>query len=318
MASGYTNSSVASGTYTISAQPVAATPTFGLAPGTYTSSQSLTLSDTTPGAVIYYTTTGTTPTTSSAQYVTGTPLQISATETVEAIAVASGYTTSAVGSAAYTIGSPTPVISYPTGFAAATGLNLVGGASLTGGVLELTDGGAREARAVWYATPVNVQTFTTQFNFQITPASANIADGFTFTIQNAGTKAVGANGGGLGYQGIGSSVAVKFDLYSNAGEGNDSTGFYTNGAAPTVPALNMTGPGGVNLHSGDVMNANITYNGTTLTLTLTDTVTKASFTASTAINIPTTVGNSTAYVGFTAGTGGTSSTQLISNWTFAN
>jgi len=30
-------------------------------------------------------------------------------------------------------------------------------------------------------------------------------------------------GGGLGYHGIGSSVAVKFDLYNNAGEGSDST-----------------------------------------------------------------------------------------------
>ena len=43
---------------------------------------------------------------------------------------------------------------------------------------------------------------------------------------------------------------------------------------------------------------------TTLTLTLTDSVTKASFTTSTAINIPTTVGSGKAYVGFTAGTGG--------------
>jgi spermidine/putrescine transport system ATP-binding protein len=31
-------------------------------------------------------------------------------------------------------------------------------------------------------------------------------------------------------------VAVKFDLVNNAGEGSDSVGVYTNGAAPTVPA----------------------------------------------------------------------------------
>jgi hypothetical protein len=249
--------------------------------------------------------------------VVGTPLSIGGTETVEAIAVASGYTISAVGSAAYTIGNSTPVVSYPTGFTTSTGFNFLGGASLTGGVLELTNGTARVASSVWYATPVNVQSFTTQFNFQITPAGPNIADGFTFTIQNAGAKAVGANGGSLGYQGIGSSVAIKFDLYSNSGEGADSTGFYTNGAAPTVPALNMTASG-VNLHSGDVLNASITYDGTTLTLILKDTVTNASFTASTAINIPATVGNSTAYVGFTAGTGGQAATQEILNWTFGN
>jgi len=37
-------------------------------------------------------------------------------------------------------------------------------------------------------------------------------------------------------------VAVKFDLFDNAGEGVNSTGFYTNGAAPTVPAWIWQGP----------------------------------------------------------------------------
>ena len=82
--------------YGCSLDPLAASPTMSPAPGTYTSAQSVTLSDTTPGALIYYTLNGTTPTTSSAQYSPGTPLQISATTTVEAIAVASGYSNSAV------------------------------------------------------------------------------------------------------------------------------------------------------------------------------------------------------------------------------
>jgi hypothetical protein len=60
----------------------------------------------------------------------------------------------------------------------------------------------------------------------------------------------------------------------------------------------------VNLHSGDVMHAHLTYDGTTLTLTLTDTVTNATFTAAQAINIPATVLANTAFVGFTGGTGG--------------
>ena len=82
--------------------PVAASPTFSPPPGSYTSAQSVTLTDTTPGAVMYYTTNGTTPTANSAQY-TGTPLQISSTTTVEAIAVASGYQSSPVTNGAYTI-----------------------------------------------------------------------------------------------------------------------------------------------------------------------------------------------------------------------
>ena len=124
-----------------------------------------------------------------------------------------------------------------------------------------------------------------------------------FRIQ--GRMRLARPGGALGYGGIGSSVAIKFDLYNNAGEGADSTGFYTDGAIPTIPALSMAASG-VNLHSTHIMHAHITYDGTTLSLVLTDTVTGASFTASQVINIPATVGGNSAYVGFTAGTGGLS------------
>ncbi len=88
----------------------AATPTFSPAAGTYTSTQTVTISDSTSGATIYYTTNGTTPTTSSTVY--SAPISVSTTETVEAIATASGYTTSPVGSAAYTI----TVNSLPSGW----------------------------------------------------------------------------------------------------------------------------------------------------------------------------------------------------------
>ena len=86
--------------------PQAATPTFSPAAGTYSGAQSVTISDATSGATIYYTTNGTTPTTSSTKY-TG-PITVSSTETLQAIAVATGDANSAVASAAYTIDSSSP------------------------------------------------------------------------------------------------------------------------------------------------------------------------------------------------------------------
>ncbi len=82
----------------------AATPAFSVAAGTYSATQTVTLSDSTTGVTIYYTTNGTTPTTSSTVY--SGSITVSSTETLEAIAVASGYLTSAVASAAYTINLP--------------------------------------------------------------------------------------------------------------------------------------------------------------------------------------------------------------------
>jgi hypothetical protein len=296
--------------------PVAAAPTFSPATGIYTVPQAVTIADATAGAKIYYTTNGTTPTTASTVY-TG-PISVGASETLQAIAVASGFTSSAVSTAAYTIntGTTQPAVNYSTGFTSTANFALVGGPTFAASAMQVTDGGNNEAHAVWYSTPLNVQRFGTDFTFQITPATAQASDGMTFTIQNAGLNAHGGIGGALGYQGIKSSVAVKFDTFNNSGEGVNSTGFYTNGMAPTTPALDLT-PSGVNLHSGDVMHAHLTYDGTTLTLVLTDTATNATFTASQAINIPATVGANTAFVGFTGGTGGTVSTQDVLSWTYA-
>ena len=89
-------------TYTI--VPAAATPAFSPAGGTYLSAQSVTITDSTTGATIYYTTDGSTPTTSSTAY--SSPITVSSDETLQAIATATGYASSAIASAVYIIGPP--------------------------------------------------------------------------------------------------------------------------------------------------------------------------------------------------------------------
>ncbi|WP_263357056.1 beta strand repeat-containing protein [Acidicapsa ligni] len=111
MASGLSNSEVASAAYTIGqggASTAAATPTFSPAAGTYSSSQTVTISDTSAGVSIHYTIDGSTPTDSSATY--SGPITVSTTETINAIATGGGFTDSTVASAAYTIA---PVASNP-------------------------------------------------------------------------------------------------------------------------------------------------------------------------------------------------------------
>lgn len=88
--------------------PPAAAPTFTPAAGAYTGVQSVTLSSSTPNATLYYTTDGSTPDTTSTKY-TGA-ITVGQSETITAIAVASGFAESAVSTAKYTITIPTPAI----------------------------------------------------------------------------------------------------------------------------------------------------------------------------------------------------------------
>ncbi len=215
-----------------------------------------------------------------------------------------------VSSWSFTSGQPT-IPDYGNGFSP-KGMVFNGSAELEGSRLQLTDGDQNQAGSAFYATPVNIESFTTDFTFQMLEAEA---DGMTFTIQNAGPKAVGADGGSLGYAGIDKSVAIKLDIFNNGGEGDDSTGVYINGEQPGLPSVDLTNSG-IDLSSGHSIQAHITYDGANLDLTLTDTVTKATWSYAFAVNIPAIVGGNTAYVGFTGGTGGLTANQEISSWTF--
>jgi hypothetical protein len=316
--------------------PRLSTPTFSVAGGSYSSAQTVTIGAPS-GATIYYTTNGQQPTTSSNKY-TG-PITVSSSEVVQAVAIGTGYTDSLVATANYQIApAGTPLINFPSGFANASGLvNSVGTTRMSGTSIQLTDSNSagQEVGAAWYPVPVSVSTFTTNFTVQFTSAQGQ---GMTFCIQNqnptstdstsryvSGGPYALANGQvGLGYSGptngayaqiagFNSSLAVIFDLYNGSG---NLTGLYTNGANPVGSSIDMTSSG-VSLHNGHPLNVTLAYNGTTLALTVTDSVTRASFSHSWTINIPSIVGGNTAYVGFTASTGYFFANQYIQSWTYA-
>jgi len=325
-ATGFLTSQPASATFTLTTQTLM--PTFNPSAGAYATPQSVALTDASPASKIYYTTNGSTPATSvtGATALYSTPIAVGlGTTTINAIAVATGLSPSPMASSTYAINVP-PDIDFSLGFSASTSLMTFNGSTgLDDTRLQLTSGLANQAGSAFFNTPLNIQNFTTDFTIQL---SNPAGDGMTFTIQGVGPKALGPSGGGLGYgpalpgatdpASILKSIAIKFDLFSNDGEGANSTGLYTNGESPSTVAdsIDLT-PSGINLHSGTTMAVHLAYDGANLTMTMTGGA-NATFTHTWPVNLPTTVGGTTAYVGFTGATGGSTSSQKVETWTFTS
>ena len=172
-------------TYNTAAQ--AAAPTFSPAAGTYTAAQTVTLSSTTSGATLYYTLDGTTPTTSSTVYTA--PITVSATETVNAIAVVSGFANSNVGSAAYTINIPaaaTPTFS-PAGGTYTTAQTVALASTTSAAAIYYTlDGSTPTTASKLYTGPITISSsgtikaIATASNY-----TASLAASATYTINTA-------------------------------------------------------------------------------------------------------------------------------------
>ncbi len=138
------------------------------------------------------------------------PIKVTVSETIKAIAIDPGQQNSNIGTAAYVIQSGGKSINFGSGFSSTAGLTL-NGSAVAQCRLELTTGGLNQAGSVFWNAPINIQAFTTNFEFQLSNAQGN---GFTFTIQNVGPTALGGSSAGLGYQDILNSVAVKFNIYN--------------------------------------------------------------------------------------------------------
>jgi autotransporter-associated beta strand protein len=199
---------------------------------------------------------------------------------------------------------------------------------ITGNVLDLTDGnggnvtGNGSLRAAFYNNKVPVNTsFNTTFTYTASSGGANYDCGFTFILQNSGTGAYGYPGRGFGVAGsdpaggssagsaISPSVDLAFDVFGGA-----EMGYNTNGGDTT----NVSIFGGSSYTPGDPINMSVSYNAATQVLSWsgTDAGKSLTFSASQSVNLATTLTGTSAYIGFTGGSGYFTSNQTISNFSY--
>lgn len=168
-----------------------ATPAFSPAAGTYTTAQSVTLTTTAPGASIFYTTDGSTPTSASTRY-SGNPIPVPASATVKAIATASGKADSAVATAEYVIDAAATPAAAPTFLPAAGSYTSAQSVTLSsttaGAVIHYTvDGAAPTTASTRYTGPVAVSS-------SLTLKAIATAPGHTASEVASATYAIGGGG----------------------------------------------------------------------------------------------------------------------------
>jgi N-acetylneuraminic acid mutarotase len=243
----------------------AATPVISPESGTYTSAQTITISDATANAAIYYTTDGTTPTTASTEYTTA--ITVSATETIEAIAVAPGFSNSAVASATYTI---KPSATGQLQFVTVTPCRIADTRNATGafGAPELAAGVSRSfdvpqsacgipAAAVAYSLNVTVVPILSLGYLTIWPTGE--AQPLVSTLNsdgrvkaNATITPAGANGGVSVYASDATQFVLDIDGYFvPAGTSTSGLEFYPLTPCRVADTRNATGAlGGPSLTGG--------------------------------------------------------------------
>ena len=200
---GIPNSAVASATYSI-VLPQAPLPMFSPTPSTFSSPQSVKLSNSL-SLPMYYTTDGSIPTTSSTPY--SGPISVSMNTTIRAITAAYGYITSPVASGTYLIQAPSPTMSPSSG------------TYYTAQTVTISDtvGGA----TIYYTTNGSIPT----------TSSTSCANPCQLTVSTTTTLKAIASGGGY----VSSSVAVAtYNIAANTPTFSPGSGTYATAQSVTI------------------------------------------------------------------------------------
>jgi hypothetical protein len=218
------------------------------------------------------------------------------------------------------------VITFPD-FSNTSGLTLNGDAAVvnSGGsdVLRLAKANGFSGGSVFSDVVVNARDFYTKFSFRISnPGGIDDgdgvgADGLAFVVQSV-SNSIGGLGGGLGYEGIASSVAVGFDTYDNGTGAGDNDGNHveidSNGSVFSLAQTPIT----PRMNDGDVFYSWIAYDGTTLNVWLnSQDFIPGSPILSLDIDIAGIIGQDQGYVGFTSATGSAFGDHDILSWEYS-
>ncbi|MGI9473202.1 MAG: lectin-like domain-containing protein [Rubripirellula sp.] len=202
-------------------------------------------------------------------------------------------------------------------------LTINGDASINQGVLELTPDAKFAAGSAFFNDQVTLSgeaSFQSAFSFSMEGTGAG-ADGFALLIQNtaSGANAIGGAGGFLGYNGIGpQTVAIEFDSYKNlAWDSSDNEISITVGGNVVSSIASVDAP--FTLEDGQTYHVWIDYSGASnqLSVYLSNSQIKpVEATLQATLNINDVVGDS-AFMGFSAATGGLSRSHQIRSWDFS-
>lgn len=213
------------------AHPFGPTVSASPAGGSYSSAQTVTLTASPSGSTIYYTTDGSTPTTSSAKY--SGPLTISQTTTLKYFAVDASGHSSAVHTDVYTITNPGPIVSVsPAGSTFGGPVTVTLSGSPSGTVIHYTtDGSTPTASSPTYSAPLQFTATTTLKYIGVNGGNTSPVQTQTYTISTIAITAAPPGGTYSSAQSVSLSMNMPGTIY-----------FTTDGSAPATSSAQYAGP----------------------------------------------------------------------------